>query len=84
MCIGKNSIDEALWDIESYIMNRKGVDVSHRLMSPLNWYVETGRASTQFLRWLVNVKPFVAARILMKGGTDRDVIDALKRKAGIQ
>ena len=53
MCIGRNSIDEALWDIESYIMNREGVDASRRLMSPLNWYVETGRASTQFLRWLV-------------------------------
>lgn len=84
MCIGKDSIDEALWDIESYIMSREGVDAAYRLMSPLNWYVETGRASTQFLRWLVNVKPFIAARILMKGGTDQNVIDALKNKAGIQ
>jgi len=77
------TIDNQLWNVQKYMMNRIGCDAAYRAMSPLNWYVGTGRASVPFLRWLTEAKPFVIARLLMKGGSDEEIINRLKAKAHI-
>lgn len=74
-------INNQLWNIQKYMMNRIGCDAANRAMSPLNWYVGTGRATLPFLRWMTGEKPFVIARILMNGGSDEEIITRLKAKA---
>ena len=44
-------------------------DQANRDVSPLTWYIDTGRASTDFLRRLLATKPYLIARRLRKGGT---------------
>lgn len=73
-------IDNALWNIQLYLMTRYGVDESVRLMSPLRWWVDTGRASTAFLHGLVDAKPFVIGRLLVKGGSDQEIISRIRAK----
>jgi len=74
------AIDNKLWEVYSYMMHRVGVDAASRMMSPLNWYINTGRASGEFLRAFCSAKAFVMARVLAKGGSDDEIIQRLKAK----
>ena len=78
------SIDNQLWDVKLYMMKEYGCDQANALFAPLEWYVNTSRASVPFLRWFVQAKPFVVARVLAKGGSYDDAINALKKKAGVE
>lgn len=78
--ISKTLIDSYLWSVLSYLRGKCGVDGADRALSPLQWYVVTGRASTDFLGRLVQVKPYVIGRILLKGGSDLEVIEAVKKR----
>ena len=49
-------------------------DQANRYLDPLSWYINTGRASTEFLRRLLATKPYLIARRLMKGGTYDEVL----------
>ena len=73
--ISKTLIDSYLWSVRKYLWGKCGIDDGDRALSPLEWYVATGRASTEFLGKLVEVKPFVIGRILLRGGSDSEVID---------
>ena len=72
--------DYKLSEILSYLMKRYGVDAAYRLISPLEWYVNTGRASVEFLHRFYDAKPFVVARVLCAGGSDQEIVDHLKVK----
>ena len=74
------SIDNQLWNVKKALFSKVSVDEAGRKISPLTWYIGTGRASVQFLRWFIEAKPFVIARILMKGGSDDEIIARLKAK----
>ena len=78
MYISNTLIDSFLWSVQRYIVHKHGVDASYRAMDPLVWYINTGRASMSFLKNLVQAKPFMIGRILMKGGSTDDVIKAVK------
>lgn len=61
----------------------KCIDESLNIVYPLSWYVTTGRASSAFIKAMYNVKPYVMARILVKGyatGSHDDVVTAIKNK----
>lgn len=81
--MSRTAIDNQIWAVTRYMMERIGVDAAQRAVSPLSWYIDTGRASIAFLHWFIDAKPFVVARILMKGGSDDSIIAALKAKSGI-
>lgn len=49
----------------------------------LLYYINSGRASTPFLKALVNAKPFMIARKLHMGGSDSEKIGRLKAYLGI-
>lgn len=49
---------------------------------PLNWYISSGRAPTPFIKRLLTVRPDVIARILIKGGTDLEIVDRIKSRIG--
>lgn len=51
---------------------------------PLNWYISSGRAPTPFIRQLLTVRPDVIARILLKGGSDQDVVQRIKNRIHYQ
>ena len=47
---------------------------------PLRWYVATGRASAPFMKSMLTIRPDVIARLLLKGGSDQEVMDRIKAK----
>lgn len=72
-------IDSALWEAERYLMARYGCTEASQNMYPLQWYIHTGRASGDFLRHLLMVKPFMIARKLHEGGSDDEVLHRVKQ-----
>lgn len=78
--ISRTLIESYMWDVERYTRSKLSVDDSDRVVSPLWWYIDTGRASADFLGRLVQVKPYVIGRLLMKGGSDAEVIDRVKAR----
>ena len=77
--ISATSIDNTLWAIESWLMTRYGVSAARREISPLRWYVNTGRASTSFLEALSACQPYLVARRLHQGGSDEEIIKRIKK-----
>lgn len=78
-------IDEYLWDVRNDITRKHGYsfDQSYNVLYPLSYYINTGRASTEFLHNVQYVKPYVMARVLVKGyehGTIDGCIAAFKKK----
>lgn len=75
--------DEYIWKVESYLMRKYGVDAMHRMISPLTWYVNTGRASVTFLHNMYDTKPYCIGRILAKGGSHDEVIKRIRKRLGL-
>ncbi len=75
--VNKTTIDETLWDITKRLQNRVTVDEAERCMSPLHWYINTGRAPTGFLRLLVNAsgrqRESIAERLTKPGSYEAAV-----------
>lgn len=85
MIITATTIETMLWHIQRELMDRYGVDASNREISPLKWYINTGRASTEFLHKLYAYgKPFMVARRLHQGGTDEEIIKRIQKLIGYQ
>lgn len=80
--ISSTATDACLRQIEKTLIDKYGCDVAAREMEPLRWYIDTGRASTDFLRRLYKAKPFMVGRKLHSGGSDRDVIDRVRKYIG--
>lgn len=79
------AIDKYLWDVQDRIMKKHGYsfDQSYNVLYPLSYYINTGRASAEFLHNVQFVKPFVMARLLVKKyehGTVDECIAAFKKK----
>lgn len=78
-------IDKYLCDVQDKIMKKHGYsfDQSYNVLYPLSYYINTGRASSEFLHNVQFVKPFVMARLLVKKyehGTVDECIAAFKKK----
>ena len=75
--MGIDIIEKNMWEIKKSLYKLGNADIE---IYPLEWYVYTGRAGSQFLKTLFAQKPFVIARILHKGGTTEEVIYNIKKK----
>lgn len=78
-------VDNYIWEVQQKIVEKHGYtyDQSYNVVYPLSYYVNTGRASAQFLRDMQYVKPYVMARLLAKRyeqGTVDECISAFKKK----
>lgn len=78
-------IENYVWKVQQKIIEKHDFtyDQSYNVVYPLSYYINTGRASAQFLSNMQNVKPYVMARILVKGfehGTVDECIAAFKKK----
>lgn len=78
--MNKTQIDTMLWHIQREIMTRHGCDSAERFMAPLNWYINTGRASVDFLRALYSARPVLVARDLAKGGSYEEAINRVCKR----
>ena len=78
--MSRTKIDELIWSIQRELMTRYGVAAAERMIMPLVWYIDTGRASTMFLKALASVRPFLIARDLAKGGSDEEIINRICRR----
>lgn len=76
--ISHSAIDCYIWEMREYLMKKYGYEEAARDCAPLVWYINTGRASMDFLHKMVRAKPFVIARRLHEGGTYEDVIKRVK------
>ncbi len=79
-------IDNYLWDTEKSMWKAVGIDGAIRAIDPLRFYIETGRASTTFLRKMILVKPFVLGRYLVKiqDNSVDTIIELIKKKIGYE
>lgn len=77
--IGSDGIDNYIWDVRRKTREVLGVDRGDLAMHPLTYYINTGRASCEFLHKLVATSPTRIARILMGGGSDDYIISRIKR-----
>ena len=80
--VSKNSIDDCIWKIQKVLMTKYGCTAADREIAPLIWYINTGRASTLFLKSLIDAKPFMIARKLHMGGSDTEIIERVKTYIG--
>lgn len=78
--ISRCGLDSFLWDVNRAVYDRQGdTRAAENTVSALVWYVNTGRASCDFLRHLFTLSPRVVANSLMKGGSDLEKIERLKK-----
>lgn len=78
--VSRSGIDAFLWDVNRAVYARNGnTRETENIVSALVWYVNTGRASCDFLRQLFTFSPRVVANSLMNGGSDSDKIERLKK-----
>lgn len=74
-------IDNAIWAVRERIQTKTGDTVqTNKALSPLVWYISTGRAPTDFLRLLVNCtnRQFTTiANRLIKAKTDESAINSV-------
>lgn len=76
------SIDLCLQSLQDQLVAEHGYANSERMMWPLLWYINSGRASTDFLHRLINAPGRASEsirRALAKGGSYDDVINAICR-----
>lgn len=78
-------VDNYIWKVQQKIIEKQGYtyDQSYNVVYPLSYYVNTGRASAEFLRNMQYVKPYIMARLLAKKyahGTVDECIAAFKKK----
>ncbi len=80
--INATSIETGMWHIQREMLTRWGCDAAEREIAPLKWYINTGRASTAFLKKLFAAKPFMVARKLHAGGSDEEIIKRIRKYIG--
>jgi hypothetical protein len=78
--MSRTQIETMLWHIKREIMMRHGCDAADRYMDPLNWYINTGRASLDFLRALLSARPVLVARDLAKEGSYNEAINRVCKR----
>ena len=78
--ISMTLIDSYLWSVRKYLRGKLGVDAGDREVYPLVWYINSGRASTDFLGRLVQERPYVIGRLLMKGGSVDEAVERIKAR----
>ena len=76
--ISRTLIDNYIWNVKLYMMKHYGCDNADCEIDPLAWYINTGRASVDFLGRLVTKKPYMIGRLLHKGGSYDETIKRIR------
>lgn len=70
--------------ISEYIADLRLYNTADRMISPLVWYVNTGRACTDFLKVLANTKFYSIYTVLRKEKSTDETVKLLKKKLGVK
>lgn len=70
--------ERILMTYHTSLMKRHGVLESERLMTPLAWYIRTGRASADYINRLDKADPKKVMAILEQEGSVEDILGRLK------
>lgn len=74
-------IDNYLHDLKMYIAKREGdYNTASRMLSPLLWYVNTGRANTDFLKALMKCPYFSIYTVLRQQDSIENTIKGIQIK----
>ena len=73
------TIEDGLFKVQLHLAKKYGWPQSETDVYPLSWYVSTGRASTEFLRSLLEAKPYMIARKLHEGGSVQEAVERVKQ-----
>lgn len=86
--ISLSAIDDTIYSIKSKLCKKYTIADSDRYMSSLVYYISTGRASTEFLKILVNLterqKSTVANKLVKNYGNDKAAIDSICQYIGYE
>lgn len=86
--VSANIIDDMLYGIKSKMYKKHTIAESERYISPLVYYINTGRASTDFLKILINLserqKSTIANRLIKNYGNDKEAIDSICKYIGYE
>ena len=78
------ALENYIADLKLYISKKEDSQTADRMISPLVYYINTGRASTDFIKNLLNTKFYSIYTVLRKQETDYRIIQLLKKKVGIK
>ena len=84
--ISYTGMDAYLWDCRKYMWRKVGMDETENLIYPLQWWIDTGRASSRGLNLLIAKKPYVIGRFLIScsGYTVDETVRLVKRYIGLE
>jgi len=86
--VSLTSIDNTIWDIKSKISKKHTINESESFISPLVYYINTGRAPTEFLRIFVNLserqKNTIANRLENNAGNTEAAINSVCQYIGFK
>lgn len=82
--MNSTELETLLWSIQREDMMRHGCSQAERDMAPLLWYINTGRAPTEFLRKLKQARPCLIARDLHKGGSYEEAVNRVCKRIGFE
>lgn len=80
--VSQTMIDNTLWAIRTSLWKKYGIDEAQRIIDPILWYINTGRATMSFLGLMVQNKPYLIGRVLAKGGSYDEAIQRVKEYIG--
>lgn len=79
-----SSISEYTADLRLYIASKEDFSTADRMIYPLVWYINTGRACTDFLKALASTKFYSIYTVLRKEKSTDETIKLLKKKLGVE
>lgn len=82
--ISQTAVECYIDRVVEYLTHKYGTDTALREISPLEWYVWTGRASCDFLRALVSSKAYMVGRKLHEGGSYTEIINRIHQYLGTE
>lgn len=86
--VSTNTIDDMIYSIKSKMCRNHTIAESEKYISPLVYYISTGRASTEFLRILINLterqKSTIANRLVKNYGNDKEAIESICQYIGYE
>lgn len=80
--LGRTTIERNIWKIQRVLLEKYGTAQAASDVATLVWYIETGRASADYLRKLFAVKPFLIARRLHLGGSYDEALERVSKCIG--
>lgn len=75
-----SGLEDYTHDVKMYLAKKHGIDAAEKMIDSLTWWVFTGRASIAECKMLIEKKPYAIGKILEKGDTVANQVEAIKKK----